>query len=50
MPASTDKKQGEPQLVAVPGIGVVEGRPIRRKLPDERQAITHKFSIAGHEG
>jgi ribonucleoside-diphosphate reductase alpha chain len=25
-------------------------RPIRRKLPDERQAITHKFSIAGHEG
>jgi ribonucleoside-diphosphate reductase alpha chain len=25
-------------------------RPIRRKLPDERQAITHKFDIAGHEG
>jgi ribonucleoside-diphosphate reductase alpha chain len=25
-------------------------RPQRRKLPDERQAITHKFSIAGHEG
>ncbi len=25
-------------------------RPIRRKLPDERQAITHKFSIGGHEG
>src|SRR5262249_62188668 len=24
--------------------------PIRRKLPDERQARTHKFSIAGHEG
>ncbi len=22
----------------------------RRRLPDERQAITHKFSIAGHEG
>jgi ribonucleoside-diphosphate reductase alpha chain len=22
----------------------------RRKLPDERSAITHKFSIAGHEG
>jgi ribonucleoside-diphosphate reductase alpha chain len=50
MPTSTDKKQGEPQVVAVPGIGVVEGRPIRRKLPDERQALTHKFSIAGHEG
>ncbi|MBS2026537.1 MAG: vitamin B12-dependent ribonucleotide reductase [Deltaproteobacteria bacterium] len=23
---------------------------VRRKLPDERKAITHKFSIAGHEG
>ena len=22
----------------------------RRRLPDERQSITHKFSIAGHEG
>ncbi len=25
-------------------------RPIRRKLPDERASITHKFSIGGHEG
>ena len=24
--------------------------PVRRKLPDERQAITHKFDISGHEG
>jgi ribonucleoside-diphosphate reductase alpha chain len=24
--------------------------PKRRKLPDERQAITHKFDVAGHEG
>jgi ribonucleoside-diphosphate reductase alpha chain len=24
--------------------------PYRRHLPDERRAITHKFSIAGHEG
>ncbi|MCC7123785.1 MAG: vitamin B12-dependent ribonucleotide reductase [Acidobacteria bacterium] len=24
--------------------------PPRRKLPDERQAITHKFDISGHEG
>ena len=24
--------------------------PQRRKLPDERQAITHKFDISGHEG
>src|SRR3990172_1535879 len=27
-----------------------EGTPARRRLPDERQSITHKFSIAGHEG
>jgi ribonucleoside-diphosphate reductase alpha chain len=31
----------EPQIVY---------KPIRRKLPDERQALTHKFGIAGHEG
>ena len=24
--------------------------PMRRRLPDERQALTHKFSIGGHEG
>jgi ribonucleoside-diphosphate reductase alpha chain len=27
-----------------------ESEPARRRLPDERQAITHKFNIAGHEG
>ncbi len=27
-----------------------EIKPARRRLPDEREAITHKFSIAGHEG
>ena len=32
------------------GAQVEEFRPRRRKLPDERQALTHKFSIAGHEG
>jgi ribonucleoside-diphosphate reductase alpha chain len=26
------------------------GQPYRRKLPDERRSITHKFDIAGHEG
>ena len=30
-------------------VKIVE-RPMRRKLPDERHAITHKFDIAGHEG
>jgi ribonucleoside-diphosphate reductase alpha chain len=27
-----------------------EAAPRRRRLPDERAAITHKFDIAGHEG
>ncbi len=31
-------------------LAAVEVKPARRKLPDERHAITHKFSIAGHEG
>jgi ribonucleoside-diphosphate reductase alpha chain len=29
---------------------VAEQRAVRRKLPDEREAITHKFSVGGHEG
>ncbi len=33
------------------GVAVAEvARPVRRKLNDERRAMTHKFSIAGHEG
>lgn len=28
----------------------VEFKPVRRRLPDERKSITHKFSVAGHEG
>jgi ribonucleoside-diphosphate reductase alpha chain len=26
------------------------GQPLRRRLPDTRTAITHKFDVAGHEG
>ncbi len=31
-------------------VAAVEYRPMRRRLPDERPAVTHKFSVAGHEG
>ncbi len=31
-------------------VAAVPSGPVRRRLPDERQAITHKFDIAGHEG
>ena len=37
-----EKKEAAPQEV--------EYRAVRRKLPDERKALTHKFDIAGHEG
>ncbi|MGA2171903.1 MAG: vitamin B12-dependent ribonucleotide reductase [Sedimentisphaerales bacterium] len=28
----------------------VAAKPFRRRLPDTRQSITHKFSVTGHEG
>ncbi|HOL70421.1 MAG TPA: vitamin B12-dependent ribonucleotide reductase [Bryobacteraceae bacterium] len=40
---------GKEKRAAAPAERVVY-RPVRRKLPDERQSVTHKFSIAGHEG
>ncbi len=47
-PLST-KKPGEEQKPDQATVQIVE-RPVRRHLPDERRSITHKFSIAGHEG
>jgi ribonucleoside-diphosphate reductase alpha chain len=44
---SKDKSPGE---IAQEMAAQLVSRPVRRKLPDERQAITHKFDIAGHEG
>jgi len=44
-PLSTSKDDKAPAAQTV----VVE-RPVRRKMPDTRQSITHKFDIEGHEG
>jgi len=33
-----------------PGKPVPDRKPYRKRLPAERPSITHKFSIAGHEG
>ncbi len=59
-PLSSGTKSGEKKATAVTlgaapkeAAAVVEKvvfRPVRRKLQDERQSITHKFSIGGHEG
>ena len=42
-PLSAGRAKEEAVVAAAP-------RPLRRRLPDERRSITHKFSIAGHEG
>ena len=47
-PLSTGK--AEKKTAAAAPTEKVVYRPIRRKLPDERKSITHKFSIGGHEG
>jgi ribonucleoside-diphosphate reductase alpha chain len=48
-PLNTGKSQREaapaPSRAEAP-----EYHPVRRKLPDERKSLTHKFDIAGHEG
>ncbi|MEW5992476.1 MAG: vitamin B12-dependent ribonucleotide reductase [Chloroflexota bacterium] len=62
-PLSTGKKKGDDAVVAEAASEVVEqlrkqlaaaqleaSKPHRRRLPAERQALTHKFDIAGHEG
>jgi ribonucleoside-diphosphate reductase alpha chain len=44
----TETKKEEPE--AISPAEAPEPRPMRRRMPRERQSITHKFSIAGHEG
>src|SRR4029077_4819635 len=44
------KDANGPAQVETKIIEKVVFQPVRRKLPDERRAITHKFSIGGHEG
>src|SRR5689334_17134005 len=48
---SKDKVKDTKAAVAEPALAAVrDANAMRRRLPDERQAITHKFSIGGHEG
>ncbi|MDQ3586947.1 MAG: hypothetical protein M3375_01150 [Actinomycetota bacterium] len=41
----SQEEKGEPAPEPAP-----EPRPYRKRMPRERMSITHKFSIAGHEG
>jgi ribonucleoside-diphosphate reductase alpha chain len=52
-PLNTGKKEDRAAGEALRAAASVAGpdeRLSRRKLPDERKALTHKFDIAGHEG
>jgi ribonucleoside-diphosphate reductase alpha chain len=44
-PVSTEKHKQKKADAQTP-----PARPFRRRLPETRQSITHKFSVAGHEG
>jgi len=48
-PLNTSKDKTPAELAQAAAAALVT-HPTRRKLPDERHAITHKFDIAGHEG
>jgi ribonucleoside-diphosphate reductase alpha chain len=53
-PLNTSKETKAPSAAVVDAaqaaVAAATRTPVRRKLPDERHAITHKFDIAGHEG
>jgi len=40
----------EEEREAQPSEAAQEPRPVRRRLPDERHSLTHKFDVQGHEG
>ncbi|MFV2062425.1 MAG: LAGLIDADG family homing endonuclease, partial [Chloroflexota bacterium] len=56
-PLSTGKKKSDDEAADTLTVGEAPGpeltgepKPYRRRLPDERRAITHKFQVSGHEG
>jgi ribonucleoside-diphosphate reductase alpha chain len=43
-------KRTQPLSTSLKEKAKLEARPVRRRLSDERESITHKFSVGGHEG
>jgi ribonucleoside-diphosphate reductase alpha chain len=41
---------GEAEIEAAVAAALAKAPPKRRRMPRERQSLTHKFSIGGHEG
>ncbi len=48
--AAQEKPNEKQRVPEVPEQEDLFARARRRKLPDERKSITHKFSVGGHEG
>ena len=48
--ADKDKSDGEKAVEAAQALLTQHIGPVRRRLPDERQAITHKFRVGEQEG
>lgn len=49
-PVQTKKHKGEKAKAAAASENAPKPKPFRKRLPETRQSITHKFSVAGHEG
>ncbi|HEX5324681.1 MAG TPA: vitamin B12-dependent ribonucleotide reductase [Capsulimonadaceae bacterium] len=45
-PHSTKRESSVEKALA----DLLPAKPVRKKLPDERPSVTHKFSVGGHEG
>ncbi|MBA2570566.1 MAG: vitamin B12-dependent ribonucleotide reductase, partial [Chloroflexi bacterium] len=48
--AGAEAAQAAAALASVSAGLTGEPKPYRRRLPDERRALTHKFQVSGHEG
>ena len=48
--ATDETSAGADAVAAAEALVAERGRPVRRRLPDERQSITHKFRVGEQEG
>lgn len=48
-PLNTSKSEKKGAAAGATAVAA-EAAPVRRRLPDTRQSLTHKFNVGGHEG
>ncbi|MFO1008090.1 MAG: vitamin B12-dependent ribonucleotide reductase, partial [Planctomycetaceae bacterium] len=49
-PLNTSKKEKKGTDTEQAAAVATPAQPVRRRLPDTRQSLTHKFNVGGHEG